>query len=54
MYVLNIDNSVVFTTTATTTSIKTQTPPNLPSATLISSISSTVLYTGNPGNTPIV
>jgi len=54
MYVLNVDNSAVFTTTATITGVNTQVIPNTPPSALTSSISSTVLYTGNPGNTSIV
>lgn len=55
MYAFNVDNNITFTTTASTTIPTTsQVVPNIPPTTLISPLSSNLLYRGNPGNISIV
>jgi len=55
LYVFDIDNNIAFLTTATTATTSVILPkPNLPPTTIVSSVSSPTLYTGNNGNTLIV
>ena len=54
MFVFGINDNISFTTNAVLTASTVLPVSNIPPSTLKSSLSSTVLYTGNSGNTPIV